>query len=105
MLADIVSLVRFAIDEDDELAPFAERVRERFDGWIAMQQTSGREFTNEQRPWLEDMRDHIASSVSMDVGDLELAPFDQRGGLAQAYALFGNDLQPLLDELNEELVA
>ena len=54
-LADIVSLVRFAIGEADELAPFSEGVRERFQGWLAMQETAGRTFTDEQRRWLEDI--------------------------------------------------
>jgi len=29
----------------------------------------------------------------------------RHGGLGKAYSVFGNDLQPLLDELNQELVA
>ena len=33
-LADIVSVVRYAIGGADELAPFAEGVRERFQGWL-----------------------------------------------------------------------
>jgi type I restriction enzyme R subunit len=109
VLADIVSLVRFAVHQDDELVPFADRVRERFEGWMAMQETirqaHGRAFTPEQRRWLEAIRDHIAGSASMDAGDFELAPFVQRGGLARAYALFGRELQALLDEMNRELVA
>ncbi len=48
-LADIVSLVRYAIGSDDELAPFADRVEERFNGWLAAQEIAGREFTPEQR--------------------------------------------------------
>jgi hypothetical protein len=31
-------------------------------------------------------------------------PFSQKGGLGRAYQLFGDRLQPLLDELNEVLV-
>ena len=49
VMADIVSLVRYAIGNDEELAPFAERVEERFQGWLAMQETAGRDFTAEQR--------------------------------------------------------
>ena len=103
VLANIVSLVRYAVGTDDELAPFAERVEERFSGWLATHEIAGRTFTDEQRQWLEDIKDHIAGSVSIEPGDLEYAPFSQRGGLARAYALFGEGLQPLLDELNLEL--
>ena len=103
-LADVVSVVRYAIGGADELAPFADGVRERFPGWLAMQQTAGRDFTGEQVRWLEDIRDHVAGSVSIDMGDFELAPFTQRGGLGKAYELFGEQLEELLEELNLELV-
>ena len=104
VMADIVSLVRYAIEEADELAPFADRVRERFQGWLAMQETAGRAFTAEQLRWLEDIRDHIAGSVSIEMGDFQYAPFVQEGGLARAYAVFGDELPGLLEELNLELV-
>ena len=102
-LADIVSLVRRAIGEAEELAPFAEGVEERFRGWLAMQETAGREFSDEQRQWLADIKDHIAGSVSIDLEAFQYAPFSQRGGLARAFDLFGEELQPLLEELNLEL--
>ncbi len=99
-LADIVSLVRYAIGNDDELAPFAELVEEQFRGWLAMQETAGREFTAEQRKWLEAIKRRIASNVSIESGDLDLAPFIQRGGIGRAHALFGGGLPALLEELN-----
>jgi type I restriction enzyme R subunit len=105
VLADIVSLVRYAIEAEAELAPFAERVEERFRGWLAMQETEGRAFTGEQRQWLEAIRDHIAGSVSIGVEDFQYAPFNQQGGLVRAYTLFGNELPALLEELNLELAA
>ena len=105
ILTDIVSLVRFAVGQDDELVPFADRVRERFAEWMARQEVNARPFTDEQRRWLEAIRDQIAASVSVGLDDLQLAPFAQWGGPARAYALFGDRLQPLLDELNRELVA
>ena len=104
VLADIVSLVRFAVGGDDELVPFADQVNERFRGWLAMQETSGRVFPSEQIRWLEDIRDHIAGSVSMEVGDFQYAPFSQQGGLGKAHELFGDALDELLEELNIELV-
>ena len=100
VMADIVSLVRYAIGNEEELAPFAERVEERFQGWLAMQETAGRDFTDEQRRWLEAIKDHIAGSVSIEIGDLELPPFAQRGRLGRAHALFGDGLAVLLEELN-----
>ena len=99
-----MSVVRYAIGGADELAPFADGVRERFQGWLAMQETAGRAFTEEQVRWLETIRDHIAGSVSMEMGDFELPPFLQRGGLGKAYELFGDELLDLLEELNVDLV-
>ena len=104
-LADIVSVVRYAIGGADELVPFADGVHERFGGWLAMQETAGRAFTPEQRRWLEAIRDHIAGSVSMEMGDFQYAPFNQQGGLGKAYELFGDELGVLIEELNVELVA
>ena len=103
--ADIVSVVRYAIGGADELAPFADGVLERFRGWLAMQETAGRAFTEEQVRWLEAIRDHIAGSVSMEMGDFEYAPFRQQGGLGKAYELFGEGLPEIVEELNVELVA
>ena len=105
VLSDIVSLVRYAIGQADELAPFEDAVRQRFQGWLAMQETAGRAFTPEQVRWLDDIRDHIAGSVSIDMSAFQYSPFSQQGGLAQAYNLFGDELAALLDELNLELVA
>ena len=104
-LSDIVSLVRYAIGEADELAPFAERVRERFRDWLALQEGAGRAFSAEQRRWLESIRDHIAGSVSMELSDFQYAPFNQLGGLAHANELFAGELPQILEELNLELVA
>ena len=104
-LADVVSVVRYAIGGADELAPFADGVRERFKGWLAMQETAGRAFTPEQVRWLEAIRDHVAGSVGMEMSDFQYAPFNQQGGLGKAYELFGEELGSLLEELNVELVA
>ena len=78
-LADIVSVVRYAIGGADELAPFADGVRERFSGWLAMQETVGRAFTEEQVRWLEAICGHIAGSVSMEMGDFQYAPLQPAG--------------------------
>lgn len=105
LLTDIVSLVRFALHKDGELVPHAERVRERFDVWLAQQQNDGRTFTAEQRRWLEMMRDHIATSLEIDMDDFDLTPFSREGGLARAAKVFGKELGTIVSELNEALAA
>jgi type I restriction enzyme R subunit len=105
LLTDVVSLIRFALHQDDELVPFSEQVRERFERWRAVQESSGKQFTPEQIRWLEMIRDHVAQSLEVDVEDFDLSPFAQEGGQAKAVQVFGKDLKPLLAALNEALAA
>ena len=104
-LADIVSVVRYAMGAADELVPFADGVRERFAAWLATQQAAGRHLDPEQVSWLEAIRDHVAGSVSIEMRDFQYTPFNQQGGIFRAHQLFGDDLPRLLDELNLELAA
>jgi len=105
VLTNIVSLVRFTLGEDQELAPFPEQVAERFDAWLVQQQNAGREFTDEQLEWLRLIRDHLAASLSIEPRELLDPPFSQRGGLGRARELFGQDLDGLLVELTEVVAA
>lgn len=103
--ADLVALVRFALEQQPVLAPFADSVSERFDEWLIDKGAAGVVFTPEQLAWLYLIREHIATSLSIEPDDFEYAPFSQRGGLGKAYQLFGDQLPTLLDELNEALAA
>jgi type I restriction enzyme R subunit len=102
-LADLVSLVRFAVHQQGELVPYADQVRERFDSWLAQQESAGRIFTPEQLRWLAMIRDQVATSLGIEVGDFDYVPFNQEGGIGRASALFGSELPSLLDELSAEL--
>jgi len=104
-LADVVSLVRFALHQDDELVPYADGVQVRFEHWSATQELGGRSFTAEQRRWLEMIRDHIAQSLEITSDDFGYAPFVEEGGLGKARQVFGPDLKKLMDELNGALVS
>jgi type I restriction enzyme, R subunit len=105
MLTDVVSLVRYALQQDDELVPFNESVENRFAAWLAMQEQQGTTFTPEQLRWLEWMRDAVATDLGLSADSFEFAPFAQHGGLARAYEVFGERLQPLMDRLAEVLAA
>ena len=103
--ADLVSLVRFALEQQPVLEPFADSVQARFDSWLAQKDATGTAFTADQRAWLALMRDHIATSLSLDAEDFGYSPFAQRGGLGKAHQLFGSQLPQLVDELNTALAA
>ncbi len=105
LLTDIVSLVRFAMHEDEELVPYGEQVRGRFEQWMAQQRNRGRAFSADQIRWLEMMRDHIATSLEMTVQDLDYAPFAGEGGIGRAAQVFGDELNVVLAELNMALAA
>ncbi len=105
ILTDLVSLVRFALDQDNELVPFAERVNTNFKAWLAQQANAGRQFTPDQLKWLEMIRDHIAGNHSMGTQDFEYPPFIQNGGLGRFYDTFGDQYAEILDALNNHLVA
>jgi type I restriction enzyme R subunit len=104
-VTDLVSLVRFALEQETILRPFGETVQDRFTAWLSAQKEAGRAFSAEEMRWLEMMRDQIANSVTIEPDDFDLAPFNQQGGLGRAFALFGDRLNPLLQELNEVLAA
>ena len=61
--------------------------------------------TPEQMEWLQLVKDHIAASLSIQKEDLELSPFDRRGGLGRFYQVFGDKYEEILREMNRELVA
>ncbi|MHB1144688.1 MAG: type I restriction endonuclease subunit R [Thiobacillus sp.] len=105
ILTDLVSLVRFAIHQDNELVPFPERVNANFKAWLAGQASAGRQFTEEEMWWLEKIRDHIAAELQIVPDDFELVPFNQKGGLGKVYQLFGAELNSLIEQLNESLAA
>lgn len=105
ILTDIVQIVKFAIHRDGELRPFPEVVNKRFEGWLLAEEQEGRKFTPDQLQWLQRMRDQIAASMGISVDDFQYTPFVEHGGLGKAYDLFGEQLQPLLVQLNEALAA
>ena len=47
------------------------------------------------------IRNHISTSLSVEIDDFELQPFQARGGAVKAYQLFDGDLDGIIMELNE----
>lgn len=106
LLTDLVSLVRFAMHQDNELVPFPERVIANFKAWI-VGAAQGRDepFTDEQVRWLKMIRDHIAANLTIEIDDFDYAPFSREGGLGKVHQLFGEQLSEILNELNQGLAA
>ncbi len=105
ILTDLISLVRFAMHQDNELVPFPDKVQINFKAWMAQQEAGGTPFTPEQRHWLEMIRDHIAANMCIDTEDFDYAPFAQEGGLGKVHQLFPQNLNAILKEFNKALVA
>jgi type I restriction enzyme R subunit len=105
LLTNIVSLIRFAVGRSDVLEPFSETVDRRFGYWLSVQQRLGRQFNPEQMLWLNMIKEHITTSLTIGVDDFELPPFAQKGGAIRANTVFQQQLDKILEELNKELVA
>ncbi|EHQ36413.1 type III restriction protein res subunit [Methanoplanus limicola DSM 2279] len=61
-------------------------------------------FTPEQMEWLNIIKDHISTSISISPDDFEYNQrLIQKGGLISAYRAFGDDLNTIMAELNEAL--
>jgi type I restriction enzyme R subunit len=99
-LADIISLVRFQLKQTTELSSFSADVARRFQQWTFDKQKGALKFTDEQMDWLRMIRDHIATSMSVTREDLELSPFNGKGGLGRFYELFESDYEIILNEMN-----
>ncbi|OJV78765.1 MAG: restriction endonuclease subunit R [Bacteroidia bacterium 44-10] len=105
-LIDIVSIIRFELGYSKELDLYAAEVNLKYRDWIfAKRAGNPYYFTPEQDKWLQMIRDHIAVSLSITKDDLNLAPFDDEGGLGKFYQLFGNKYEEVLEEINEALAA
>lgn len=104
-LADLISIIRFEMGYADNLAPFADKVNYNFMQWTLRCNAGAIHFTEEQMEWLRLIKDHIASSLSILPEDLDLTPFDRKGGLLGFYNAFGDSYEQILQEMNVELVA
>ena len=105
-LTALVALIRRACGIDAKVSAYSETVRRNFQNWIMTHHSGGGEkFNEEQMEWLRMIRDHIVSSFHLDRDDLDMAPFDGKGGMGQMYKLFGDRMDSVIDELNEALAA
>lgn len=105
-LTALVALIRRVCGIDATVSPYSETVRRNFQNWImAHHSGAGQKFNEQQMDWLRMIRDHIISSFHIDRDDLDMAPFNAKGGMGRMYQLFGDDMDEVCNELNEALSA
>jgi len=110
ILTNLITLVRHTADpEATPLDPFPEVVESRFQQWLAQH---GDRFNDAQRHWLEIIKTYIALNGAFATDNQtayldawQSVNSDEGVPLAVAKRVFGNDPKPIIEELNEVLVA
>lgn len=103
LLTNLVQLVRFAIGKDDTLEDFEAVANSRFNLWKGRQLKRGVVFTDEQNQWLEDIKNYVVWNGFMETQDIQ-ATMDNKGGILKAKQIFGQELEPILEDLSLALV-
>jgi len=100
-LADIISMVKHAADQQSPLLNAGERVDRAFKKIIG-----SNFFTTEQLKWLERIRIHLQENLSIDQEDFESQPvFADYGGWGNASKVFQGRLPVLIKEINKAIAA
>jgi len=100
-LVDIISMVKHAAREQEPLLTAGERVDRAF-----AKLTAGQTFTDEQRKWLDRIREHLVANLTIGKDDFDLVPiFSREGGWACASRAFNGNLTVVLSQLNEAVAA
>lgn len=100
-MVDIISMVKHAVIDTSPLLTAEERVNQAVDRVVA-----GRQLTEAQAKWMEYIRQHLVANLSIERDDFEVMPvLSGHGGWGRANRVFDGQLDDLLAELNEGLVA
>lgn len=102
---DFISLIQFTAHSVDLLQPYRYSVTERFSEWLGDKSDAGVRYTSEQTEWLELIKDQIANSLEISKEDFERWHLAQKWGLWGFYKAFGENLDTVLKDLNENLVS
>lgn len=100
-LADIISMVKHAANQQNPLLNAAERVNKAINTI-----TTANPFTPEQTQWLERIRTHLQENLSIDEEDFNSQPIlSDNGGWKKANAIFKGHLPQLIKQLNQGMAA
>lgn len=105
LLTNLVSLIRYATQQKNELEPFEQTVDKNYQAWLKQTASAGANFNDEQLDWLNKIKEQIAHNAEMTLEDFEYTPFNQDGGLIKARQLFGQGLNKIIQEMNGYLIA
>ena len=94
-LADIISIIRHAADQEQLLLDAPERVSRAID-----RIREGKSFTPEQENWLQLIGDHLVRNLVVEEEDFRWIPFSRHGGWTKANRVFRGKLKDLLQEIN-----
>jgi type I restriction enzyme R subunit len=102
-LADIISLIRWAYEDTQEVYTAQERVNRAIQAVI---QDMAVDLTPEQEAWLDYIREHLVQNLSLDLEDFDYAPvFERYGGRGKANKVFAGRLSQLVQSLNSAIAA
>lgn len=100
-LADIISMVKHAAREEEPLFTAEERIQRVFD-----RMSLAASLTPEQQQWLERIRAHLITNLSISKEDFNSIPiFLNEGGWGKANRIFNGDLPALIRQWNETIAA
>ncbi len=99
-LADIISLIREAIYEDDSSPD--ERAYEAIN---VIRQEIGDRLTPAQEKWLEMIRSYLPINLIISREDFRMPPFSRMGGWDKANRTFDGQLENILNDINEVMIA
>lgn len=100
-LADIISMIKHASNEEDPIFSAQERVEQAIGKIVKTH-----DFNAEQLEWLAYIKEHLVENLAISSEDFEIMPvFERHGGLSKAKQIFGNDFESLINEINTALAA
>lgn len=99
-MVDLLGFIKHAIGED-EFPTTEERVEKAFEVW-----EQNHEFTEDERKWLDMIREHFKREKMIKEEDFNDIPFIRKGGWDSAAEAFGGEqqLKETLEELNKQVI-
>lgn len=100
-LIDIISMIKRAVADSSLLLTAEERVNA-----AVARVADGRPLTDDQRRWLDYIRQHLIQNLTIDREDFENVPvLANRGGWGRANRVFEGHLAELIADVHRELIA